>query len=143
MSKKTRFALFLILAFSFQTAFVQAQARRYFNERSAMNSLRTIHSAQMTYQSTIGNGNFTLFEELYQAGFIDRYLRASFKHEYLFSIQYQDRTEITPATFFSRATPARYGKASRKSFYIDQTGVLRGADKNGEFADENDPPIDF
>jgi hypothetical protein len=39
------------------------------------------------------------------------------------------------------AASLNYGVARRISFYIDATGVLCGADKNGAPADENDPPI--
>ena len=39
------------------------------------------------------------------------------------------------------ATPQSYRKTGRKSFYIDETGVMRGADKNGVTATNDDPPI--
>lgn len=35
-----------------------------------------------------------------------------------------------------------YGVTGTRSFCIDQTGILRGADKGGKPVDENDPPID-
>ncbi len=39
------------------------------------------------------------------------------------------------------ATPKEYGQGGRKSFYLDAQGILRGADKNGSVADENDPRV--
>lgn len=143
MSKKNRFAILLIFTFILQSSFVQAQSYRYFNERSAFSSIRLIHSAQATYQSTYGNGNYGSLTDLYQAEFIDRFLWTGIKRQYNFAVFYQNRTENTPAAFYSTATPISYGKASRISFFIDETGVLRGADKNGQPADQNDPPINF
>ena len=40
------------------------------------------------------------------------------------------------------ATPTVYRKTGRRSFYIDQTGVLRAADVGGKPADANAPPVD-
>jgi hypothetical protein len=34
-----------------------------------------------------------------------------------------------------------YGEMGIRSFYIDTSGIVRGADKNGAPADVNDPPV--
>jgi hypothetical protein len=39
------------------------------------------------------------------------------------------------------ATPAEYGKTGRRSFFLDSSGILRGADKQGVVADLTDPRI--
>lgn len=40
------------------------------------------------------------------------------------------------------ATPKEYRKTGRRSFYLDETGLIRGADHAGEPATANDPPVD-
>jgi hypothetical protein len=44
-------------------------------------------------------------------------------------------------SFELAATPENYGKSGRRSFLLDGAGKLHGADKNGEMATANDPPI--
>ncbi len=39
------------------------------------------------------------------------------------------------------ATPIEYGKTGRRSFFLDSSGILRGADKQGVVADSTDPRI--
>jgi hypothetical protein len=39
------------------------------------------------------------------------------------------------------ATPSEYGKTGRRSFFLDSSGILRGADKQGVVADSTDPRI--
>ncbi|MGB6199528.1 MAG: hypothetical protein WA871_09515 [Candidatus Acidiferrales bacterium] len=40
------------------------------------------------------------------------------------------------------ATPVAYGKSGTRSFFLDSTGALRGADKKGAVAGPGDPRID-
>ena len=40
------------------------------------------------------------------------------------------------------ATPKEVGKGGRRSFYMDETGVIRATDRAGAPATVNDPPID-
>lgn len=67
---------------------------------------------------------------------------------------YRFRYTIVPATvegdeaernkaagFTLAATPLQYEKEGRKSFYLDSSGTLRGADKHGAVATVNDPPL--
>ena len=46
-----------------------------------------------------------------------------------------------PPSFKIWAVPQVYGTTAIRSFFIDQTGVFRGGDKNGGEANQNDPPI--
>ena len=43
------------------------------------------------------------------------------------------------ADFVITGTPIEYGKAGRRSFYLDSDGTLRGADKHGLLATASDP----
>lgn len=45
------------------------------------------------------------------------------------------------AGFALAATPIEYGKAGRRSFYLDSNGTLRGDDKHGAVATADDPRI--
>ncbi|MEP6705313.1 MAG: DUF2950 family protein [Acidobacteriota bacterium] len=45
------------------------------------------------------------------------------------------------ASFKIFATPQVYGVTGVKSFFIATDGVIRGADRQGGHADEDDPPI--
>jgi hypothetical protein len=67
---------------------------------------------------------------------------------------YTIRYTITPAggslseeeankaeTFSVASSPKEYGKSGRRSFFLDSTGILRGADKQGGLATANDPRI--
>ncbi len=111
------------------------------NERCVIRDLRSLFSAQITYQSTAGKGNFGTFKELYKAGLIAASISTGYNHQYNFVIIKTNQTSQTPANFKIFATPKNYGTDGIRSFYIDLTGVLRGADRNGQQADENDPPI--
>jgi hypothetical protein len=44
-------------------------------------------------------------------------------------------------TFKLAASPTEYGKTGRRSFFLDSTGILRGADKQGSLATAGDPRI--
>jgi hypothetical protein len=44
-------------------------------------------------------------------------------------------------TFALASSPKGYGKAGRRSFFLDSTEVLRGADKQGAIATRTDPRI--
>jgi hypothetical protein len=67
---------------------------------------------------------------------------------------YTMRYTITPAagglpeeeankaeTFSLASSPKEYGKAGRRSFFLDSSGILRGTDKNGGVATSSDPRI--
>lgn len=112
------------------------------NERSVIIALRTIHSAQMTYLSTTGNGNFGTFDQLINAGLINTTAGLNFYRGYFKEMTVIAGTTGNPALFYVKTRPEVYRRTGVKSFYIDQTGVLRGADRNGQYATVNDPPID-
>jgi hypothetical protein len=112
------------------------------NERCTIGDMRLLHAAQMTYAATAGNGNFALLPRLYLAGLIRSDLYDYAARGYVYQVQVIDFVpDAQPASFKIWATPAAYPTSAVRSFYIDTTGVLRGADKNGGMANQNDPPI--
>lgn len=112
------------------------------NERCTIFDMRALHSAQATYHSTVGYGNYGMLQQLYLAGLIRTGLQSGASRGYYYAVQVIDFVPNTQqASFKIWATPQSYPTSSVRSFFIDQTGVLRGADRNGGSADQNDPPI--
>jgi len=111
-------------------------------EECAISNLRTLHSAEVTYNATIGGGNYGTFAQLHAAGLISPGLVDGSHHGYNFTYSITTATTATPASFKLWAVPINYGVTGRRSFFMGVDGVLRGADKNGAPADENDPPIE-
>lgn len=131
--------LFIVLA----PASLAASTRPYTpNEMFVIRSIREIHRAEMTYHATTGNGSFTGPWQLFQAGLIDGHLGSGYKYGYVFQCNWVNGTSNTPATFTIGAQPVRYRKTGVRSFYMDQNGDVRAADKNGLPANVNDPIID-
>lgn len=115
----------------------------YEYEKCTIAALRSIHSAQMTYQTTTGNGGFGTLNQLYKAGLIGKSTGSGFNHGYRFTVTITSETSTTPASIKLSAIPDRYGANTVRSFYIGRDGVIRGTDKNGKPADENDPPVNY
>ena len=112
------------------------------NERLSIASLRVIHSAQMTYMATFGAGHYGTPAQLYNttlvtSGFILSYIWRG----YTASFTVTPSTPTEPPHFTVSIVPTQYGRTGVRSFFIDETGVLRGADKNGLPAGPTDPPV--
>jgi hypothetical protein len=114
---------------------------RIINEKFVVSALQTIGSAQATFQATAGNRNYGTLEQLGNKNFIDGVLATGEKYFYRFTITIVDRSENQPARFEISAVPNRYGKSGKRSFFLDESGVVRGADRNGEPANSNDPSV--
>jgi len=80
-------------------------ARRAANEGSAQSTTRTVHSAEVTYASTTGNGSYTaVMSELKDAGLIDAQVAsATGKSGYIFDVK---AGTGSPKTFAVGASPA-------------------------------------
>lgn len=72
-------------------------SRRAANEGAAVSAIRTMNSAQATYQSSTGNGNFGDRTELRNANLIDFQLAGGSKSGYNFNIEKTDQV-TDPAT---------------------------------------------
>jgi hypothetical protein len=112
------------------------------NEAQTIQALRKLHAAQVTYQSTVGSGTFGNLNALHSAGLINDYLASGHYAQYAFIVAPTAPTTTTPAFYQSWSLPWSYGETGIRSFYIDATGVLRGADKQGALATVNDPPVE-
>lgn len=110
-----------------------AQPPRQSNESGAQSSLRTIWSAEATYQATKGDGRFGSLDELIAENLVSREMLQ----------RYGYRIEVTASQkgFEAIAVPVTYGESGRLSYFIDESGVLRGGDHGGGPATAADGPV--
>lgn len=136
------------------------------NEASAVGALRTINVAAVTYQSEYENGFPSSLEVLggdrraaatcNQAGLLDRSLAFGRKFGYGFTYTPKypygsPEPVISPKAaargctsggasgFTLTANPLERGSTGRRSFYTDQTGVIRYASNGGPATAESTP----
>ena len=103
------------------------------NELRAVGVLMSIRSAQTTYKTGKGKGSYATREQLVSEGLVP--MRVLETEGY--------RLEITTTgdKFQVTATPTEYGKTGRQSFYLDESGVIRGADHGGQPGSVADKPL--
>lgn len=111
------------------------------NESSAISTLRILQSAEATFQSTVGNGNFGDLKQLFAAGLIDSVLAGGVKGGYTFKLKVEPASRESSASFEATAVPLKYGQTGKRSFYVNEAGVVLGTDKQGAEADISDVPI--
>ena len=104
------------------------------NESIARSLMRTISSGQATFKMTKGDGRYGTLEELISEGLVSKDLMD----------RYGYRIEVTALSnkFEATAMPLEYGKTGRMSFFVDDSGVLRGGDHGGGPATLSDKPVE-
>lgn len=103
-------------------------SRRAANEGSAQQSLRTVSSAEATYQATNGGGNFAILADLGGFNLIDGVLSGGSKSGYTFVVAKTDFSTTAAATFDGSARPTITSGVSQtgtRRFCIDESGVLK------------------
>ena len=113
-------------------------ARRAANEASALYTLRQVSVAQSEYQTNFGK--YGTLDELAAQNLIDHKLATGRKNGYKFVIEVTT-DENNLEGFAVTAVPLTSTSGTR-SFYVDETLIVRGADKTGEPASKLDPPLD-
>jgi prepilin-type N-terminal cleavage/methylation domain-containing protein len=112
------------------------KSRQAANESSAIGSVRTLGTAQATYQSTTGKGkNFaftTSLTELQTEGHIDTALGSGVKSGYTFTCDAVAATATTASFFDTSATPQTDGLfgTGRRAFYSNETYVIYASDQD-------------
>lgn len=102
-------------------------------EASAISSLRTLVTAQITYSSTAGNGQFGVLTDLESSGYIDETLASGTKEGYDFTLTNNNTDfEIT-------AIPTGPNAGQMRHFFTDETGVIRF--ENGSVASDSSTPL--
>lgn len=106
------------------------------NEQTAMGVLHTLYSMQETYKETAGHGNYATLAELSrEEGFPTWFFNGPSQFNYAIEMT------ATGNKFEISATPTAYPDQGRRSFFIDESGVLKGADKGGQRATATDETI--
>ncbi len=114
-----RMTIAMLLALSALTACALEEGN-YVNEASAISSTRRILTSQITYSATVGKGNYAVdLEPLRDAALIDALLASGTKDGYALS------TSGDTSTFTVNARPLTYGSTGTRSFFCDETGVIR------------------
>ena len=105
----------------------------YRNEGMATGLMYSIAHTQEMYKKEKGAGSYGTLEQLVAADLFPKGL--------IEDSLYKFELIVTSDKFEVYATPKEYGKGGKMSYYIDQTRVLRGADRGGAPATSSDPPI--
>lgn len=108
-----------------------------YNEAGAIRTLQTLLSAEATYQATTGNGDYGTIEELGKQKLIDYVLAEGHRYGYLFRVRREKFSPESPA-YEIVAVPRTYRRTGRRSFYMNETGVIHTADKKGAEANPRD-----
>lgn len=92
------------------------------NEASAIKTLTTIATSQLSYASTQGSEKYAEdLEELHAAGLIDFSVDTETKDGYTFVVS----STSTRNTFTATASPTTPGFTGNRYFFVDESGVLR------------------
>lgn len=103
------------------------------NEMVAIGALQMLASGEETYKATAGNGSYGSIEELVEKKLLTNDMFD--KYGYNFAVS------VTANGFAAVATPMEYGKTGKRSFFVDQTNVVRGDDHGGGPATSADKPV--
>lgn len=104
------------------------------NEMIAISVLQLIANGEENYKKTAGNGSYGTIDELVEHKMLGREMLD--KYGYRFAIT------TSSQGFEAVATPVEYGKSGKRSFFIDQSKIVRGDDKGGGLATIADKPVD-
>jgi prepilin-type N-terminal cleavage/methylation domain-containing protein len=100
-------------------------ARRAANEGSAQSTTRTIHSAEVTYSATKGNGSYGTLAELNTEGLLDaQVISATGKSGYIFDVK---TGTGSPKTFAVGASPSAVSgltATGTRNFCVATDGVV-------------------
>lgn len=116
-------------------------SRRAANEGATIQALRMIHSAEATYQSL--HETYATLDELGADQLITPELAAGKRSGYKFQINLSSQEVSAPAGFEVIVVPESYPMSGRRSFYLDESGVIRAADAQGAAATKDDAPLNF
>ncbi|MCA1621243.1 MAG: hypothetical protein LC795_18450 [Acidobacteria bacterium] len=129
-----RLPLSLVKSYATAAAVGVKDAPVLMGENSAVQILHHIAAAEHAYKQEKKKGRFGTLEELRAEGLLEKDFLTG-ETEYRFELNAgADKFEIT-------ATPKNYGKTGRRSFRIDESLTVRGADHKGERATPDDPEV--
>jgi len=109
------------------------------NEGSAMATLRMVASAEAEYHDIFEK--YGTLEELAAQNLIDSRLAAGTRNGYHFAVELTTG-EANADGFAVVAVPITYGSSGRRSFFIDESFVMRASDNHGAPSTKMDKPLD-
>ena len=109
------------------------------NEASAIHSLREISAAQAIYHSNFDK--YGTLEDLAAQRLINPRLGSGIHNRYNFTVELTT-DEMNVTGFAAVAVPETYGTSGVRSFYIDETSVIRAGDNRGAPSTKTDEPLD-
>jgi len=115
-------------------------ARRAANEGSAIQTLKRIATAEITYQSV--HETYGTLDQLGADGLIDG-LASGTRNGYRFKINLSNLKSEQPLAYEAVAVPVDYPSTGRRSFYIDERTIILAANAHGGDATRNDAPLNF
>ena len=102
------------------------------NEASAVGSIRTINTSEVTFASTYPHTGFATLASLggsggsaTGAGLIDSVLASGTKSGYVFAVTTGGATGTGPATTYDVHGDPQNSQTGQRHFYSDQSGVIR------------------
>ena len=102
------------------------------NEASAVGSIRTINTSEVTYASTYPDVGFALLPALggtggsaTGAGLLDSVLSGGAKSGYAFTVTTAGATGTGPATTYTVNGDPQNSQTGQRHFFSDQSGVIR------------------
>jgi prepilin-type N-terminal cleavage/methylation domain-containing protein len=116
------------------------RARLAANESAAVGALRTISSAQHTFQGSTGAdvdgdgiGEYGTLVQLSNAvpAYVDDVLGGGSKSGYFFAVTLAGNPLQDEVLWEATAFPMNKGRTGNRTFYIDESGVIRGSDIGG------------
>jgi hypothetical protein len=121
------------------------------NEQAAVESLKDLAEAVETYRRKYTRLPATLSSlgpplhgaaNAEAAGLVDSGMSTGMKNGYSFRYVIVGASGLgAPAKYELAATPLVYGRTGRRSFFRDQSGTLRGADRKGAVGSASDPKL--
>ena len=112
-------------------------SRRAANEGSAVSTLRTIHSVEASYQSTVGSGSFGDLPTLVTNRMLDPTFASSTKSGYSFEIV-PSASGVNPPNFFASGIPtitSGIAQTGTRRFGVCEDGILKSDTTLMAFAD--------
>ncbi len=104
------------------------------HESMARYALTAIVNAQERFKTEKQMQRYGTLEELVKEDLVEKWV---FERQ-----EYKIELNVVGDKFEATAVPTNYGKTGRRSFFVDETGVIRAADHQGKPATIEDPTVD-
>ncbi|MDA2934888.1 prepilin-type N-terminal cleavage/methylation domain-containing protein [Acidobacteria bacterium AH-259-D05] len=105
------------------------------NEASAISTVRNVVTAEMTYMTTKGSGQYATMTELANNLLVDEVVGTGTKAGYSFTVS----VGASKDTFTVNAKPLNYNLSGIRSFYSDQSAVIRYTTVDAQATSADDP----